>query len=100
MRGRWIRCVDHRGRQVRAFVEDYFADTSRHVLLVAGAGFDPRSTAIATLLNSTLQSRMTGLLIREERPNSEPRLTNLAEAHLKTLCACLENWTMEAGSGL
>ena len=95
MRGRWIRCVDHRGRQVRDFVEDYFADTSRHVLLVAGAGFDPRSTAIATLLNSTLQSRMTGLLIREERLNSEPRLTTLAEAHLKTLCACLENWTME-----
>ena len=95
MQGLWSRCVDHRGRQVREFVEDYFADASRHVLLVAGAGFDPRSIAIATLLNSTLQSRMTGLLIREERPDSEPRLTALAERHLETLCASLKDCTIE-----
>lgn len=91
MQGRWSRCVDHRGSQVREFVEDYFADKSRHVLLVAGAGFDPRSVAIATLLSSTLQSRMTGLLIREERPDSEPHLTPLADAHLETLCASLKD---------
>ena len=95
MQGRWSRCVDHRGEQVREFVEHYFADTSRHVLLVAGAGFDPRSIEIATLLNSTLRSRMTGLLIREERPDSEPTLTALAEAHLETLCVFLQDYTIE-----
>src|SRR5712691_1740041 len=83
--GRWVRCVDHRGPKVRAFVEEYFADPARTVLLVAGAGFDPRSTAVAQLLHPVLASRLTGLLIREERPDPEPGLVTRAEAQLGVL---------------
>ena len=50
---RWDPCVAHRGAEVAAFIADYFAAAERRVLFVAGAGFDPRSTAVATRLAAT-----------------------------------------------
>lgn len=72
-------------------MEDYFSDSARKVLLIAGAGFDPRSTAVARLLGPVLGSRLNGVLIREERPEPEPILVNYAEEQLGILRGVMPN---------
>ena len=67
MAGRWDPCVSHRGAEVNAFVDDYFARPERRILLVGGAGFDPRSTAVARSLANTA-GQIRGLFFQEERP--------------------------------
>ncbi len=96
IRGRWVRCVDHRGNDVRWFVHDYFVDTSRRVLLVAGAGFDPRSGAVAQLLRPVLGARLEALLIREERPDPAPALVTRAREQLEELTKLVPNSTVRA----
>ena len=71
MRDHWMNCITHRDKEVDTFLADYFDDTSRHVLLVAGAGFDPRSRMVAEKLALTLGSRLTAIFIREERPGAD-----------------------------
>jgi hypothetical protein len=80
---------------VREFVEEYFADPARRVMLIAGAGFDPRSTAVAGLLSPILGPRLKGLLIREERPGSDSHLASRADTQLQTLLESLDSCTVE-----
>ncbi|MFI0849021.1 hypothetical protein [Mesorhizobium sp. IMUNJ 23232] len=67
---------------------DYFADVSRRVLLVAAAGFDPRSRRVSQMLADTLGDRLSAIFIREERPGASEALTEQAdqnEAALKII---------------
>ena len=64
---RWDPCVAHRRDEVDRFVTDYFTQTDRKVLLVAGASFDPRSCTVAERLSEAAKN-MWALLIRENRP--------------------------------
>jgi hypothetical protein len=79
MRSHWANCITNFDTEVDDFVADYFANQSRRVLLVAAAGFDPRSRRIAQMLAATLGDRLSALFIREERPN--PSAALLAQAN-------------------
>lgn len=81
---RWDPCIAHRDREVAAFVEAYFKDTSRRVLFVAGAGFDPRSAIIAQLLAASCKD-VRAFLIKENRPNPDQSLVDQAEANRTVL---------------
>ena len=85
---RWDPCIVHRGDQVDGFLIDYFAQPDRSVLLVAGAGFDPRSCAVAARLNNAAVSARA-LLVREERPNPQQDQSVRADENTDRLLAML-----------
>jgi hypothetical protein len=57
--------------------------------LVAGAGFDPRSTRVCELMAAVAAGRIRGLLLREERPAPQPELVQCAEKNRDRLLGCL-----------
>ena len=77
-RRRWDPCVSHRGGEVTDFINDYFAMSDRRILLLAGAGFDPRSTTVANSLASVAK-HLSALFIKEGRPNPDSDLVSRAE---------------------
>ena len=81
---RWDPCIAHRGDEVCSFVNDYFADSERNVLFVAGAGFDPRSAVVARVMAGVCKN-VAAFLIRENRPNPAQHLLRRAEANESTL---------------
>ncbi|MCI0430198.1 MAG: hypothetical protein L0210_06610 [Rhodospirillales bacterium] len=87
---RWDRCIEHRGAEVDPFVAQYFGAGDRNVLLIAGAGFDPRSTAVCARL-APIIPRMRGLFIQEQRPNPAGALVSRATQNIGQLTAVLRN---------
>lgn len=88
MRRHWENCISNFDNAVDDFVADYFADADRRVLLVAAAGFDPRTQRISRMLVDTLGDRLAAIYIREERPGASDMLIEQAdrnEAALKTI---------------
>jgi len=88
LQARWDRCLYQRGPDVHQFIAEYLSETNRRLLLIAGAGFDPRSGLLCQrLANHT--SRMHGFFIREERPVTSPELQQRASQNigmLQTAC--------------
>ncbi len=78
---RWEPCVYHRGSHAEQFLQQYLNQADRQVLLIAGAGFDPRSTRIAELIPAVAHPNTLAILLREERPNPDVELVKLAEGH-------------------
>lgn len=78
---RWDPCVIHRAHVATEFLAQLFAETHRRILLIAGAGFDPRSAAACELIAGAASGRIGALLIREERPNPDQRLVQRADAN-------------------
>jgi hypothetical protein len=91
MREHWANCITNFDDDVGVFVQDYFADPSRKVLLVAAAGFDPRSQRMSSMLATTLGDRLTAYYIREERPGATDELTKRADANEAALKAIVPN---------
>lgn len=60
-------CIYHRDTDARGFIDAYFGRAEGRALWVGGAGFDPRSTYIPELLR-TAKAKVSGILIREDRP--------------------------------
>jgi hypothetical protein len=87
---RWDPCIAHRGHEVVEFVADYFSCVCRRVLLVAGAGFDPRSRAVTTLLGAAV-SPVRALFIQENRPNPIEAQVDRAGANKAALLAAVTN---------
>jgi hypothetical protein len=87
---RWDPCISHRGAEVDGFVADYFALADRRVLLVAGAGFDPRSTAVATRLAAT-GAPLRALFLQENRPSPAEGLVQRATANTSALLSTVAN---------
>jgi hypothetical protein len=85
----WERCVNHRGAAARQFVADYFGDASRRALLITGGGFDPRSGVVCEMLAEVMGERLSGLFIREERPNPAQELVRRAERNCGRMRACV-----------
>lgn len=81
---RWNQCIANFGREVDEFAQDYFADVSRKVLLIAGAGFDPRSTLVAQCLVNA-GTALKAVLIKENRPRPRQNLKDLAEGNKSDL---------------
>lgn len=88
-RAHWENCIAHFGEAVEAFATEYFEDPKRKCLLVAAAGFDPRSRRIAELLAPRLGVRLSALFIREERGRPDPRLVQAAQENENVLCALI-----------
>ena len=82
---RWDPCIAHRGDEAARFIQDYFSQPDRRVLLVAGAGFDPRSLAVTDLLCSVAQVR--AFFVKENRPDSPRDQLSRADANTRELQA-------------
>ena len=80
----WDPCILHRESEVEKFVKEYFALKCRQLLLIAGAGFDPRSAAVASLLGKS-NVCLRALFIREERQNSAGALHSRTEKNIQEL---------------
>ena len=48
---RWEKCIMHRDGDAPRFLAEWFSSEQKKVFLIGGAGFDPRSTSVAQLLN-------------------------------------------------
>lgn len=79
MRDHWANCIANFDDDVSDFVANYFADESRKALLVAAAGFDPRSRRISKMLSNVLGDRLSAYYIREDRPGATEELLKRAD---------------------
>ena len=89
----WDPCVVHRGELASDFIAEYFASKSRNVLLIAGAGFDPRAVALCRRI-VTFTNRIHALFIQEQRPNPAKSLVERAAANIKQLFSLLESYDL------
>jgi hypothetical protein len=92
---RWQNCVSHGDAEAEAFIKEYFSREDRSCLLVAGAGFDPRSAVIPTLLSDATAGekadRLQAIFIREHRPNPDTELLNAGNRHAELLQRTIAN---------
>ena len=91
---RWDPCVAHRGIEVNGFLDQYFAQGDRKAWLIAGAGFDPRSGAVAARLSRATNS-LRALFVRERRPNPPRTQFAQAEANTRALLAAIPGQRVE-----
>lgn len=95
MSGRWDPCVAHRGAEIDGFVDRYLGCADRRILLLGGAGFDPRSTVLARRLADS-QGQLRALFLIEERPNPPQSLIERARANCDVLRAVIPNHEIAA----
>jgi hypothetical protein len=76
----WDHCVTH-CEDAPSFIQQYFAYPDRRVLIIGGAGFDPRSTVVTASIAAVAPNRR-GIYLREERPNPAAELLQRAEANV------------------
>jgi hypothetical protein len=86
---RWDPCVSHRADEVDAFIAHYFSIPDRSMLFIAGAGFDPRSTAVLSRLTKTGAS-ISALLLRENRPRPANGLVTRVSSNIATMTSLLK----------
>lgn len=91
---RWDLAITHRGAELKTFITQYFDQPHRRILLVAGAGFDPRTGLVATALAAAKSADLTGLLVRENRTVADETLSELAAANLDHLTRTLLSHTI------
>ena len=82
---RWDPCISHTGNDAEAFIASYFAEAGRKVMLIAGAGFDPRTTVVPKLLAQAAGANLRATLFRENRPNPDAALLTRAEENIARL---------------
>lgn len=81
---RWEPCVSHRAEAVEGFIAEYFASADRRILFVGGAGFDPRSTTVATRI-AAVAPALRALLLQENRPKPPQELVKRASDNTRNL---------------
>ena len=92
---RWDRCLVHMDERVKAFAETYFSSEKKRALIVLGAGFDPRSVAIVSLLAGVMGERLLALVIREERgADQNAELRTQADNNEKRIRELVPNTTV------
>ena len=91
---RWDPCVMHRPGQVTQFVEAHFGEAHRRVVLIAGAGFDPRTLILPRFLAEVLKERLRIVLLRERRPSPAASLLAQAEANIRELSGLVPDVTL------
>lgn len=90
---RWDPAVSHRGEQAEDFIGEYFGQEDRRVLLIGGAGFDPRATAVCQRLTLAAPGRVLGFFVREERPRTDAALLDRAERNIERLRGMVSTYT-------
>ena len=88
---RWINCPSHRGDHVKDLLREHFKELNRRVLLLGGAGFDPRTRIFPLELHGLLGNRLKALLINEERPKTTSDLISKADENHSVLTSELTN---------
>ncbi|AFL89325.1 hypothetical protein Terro_3094 [Terriglobus roseus DSM 18391] len=88
---RWARCIMHRDGQAPQFLREWFSSESKKAFFIGGAGFDPRSTAVARFLKHLAKCAITGILIREHRPLAPAHLLAGAEKNIAELLQLIPN---------
>ena len=95
---KWNPCVNHRDEEdephAKQFIKEYFSHNDRRILLLVGAGFDPRSAVISELLHEVAKERIYGFLIREERLNPSDKLKELAEHNVNRMKSLLQDHSL------
>ena len=81
---RWDPCIVNHGDDVDQFLDQHFSCSDRRILIVAGAGFDPRASLVAGRLRKT-KVPMRALLIRERRPDPSRDLLERADKNESVL---------------
>lgn len=77
--GRYDECVLNRGDEACQFIAQYFRE--KRILMIAGAGFDPRACLAAQeMVNAGADLNL--VLIKEERPSPSDQLASAAQANL------------------
>lgn len=76
------------------FLTSYFSRRDQKTLLVAGAGFDPRSCIVAARIGE-ISANMRALLLQEDRPDPPRDQSDRAEANTKALVAKLAERRVE-----
>lgn len=94
-RDHWSNGIIHFDNEVGEFIRSYFGEHNRRCLLVAAAGFDPRSQVIARMLAGTLGDRLNALFIREERGQVDANLVADADRNEAALVAIVPNSRVE-----
>jgi hypothetical protein len=92
---RWNRCISHRGAKTELFLADYLSNQDARVLLIAGIGFDPRSTRVCKLLAPILGPRLTGLFLREQRPEPHRELVERSQRNYEEMIKLVPNFSEE-----
>lgn len=92
---RWQKCVYHRGRYAEPFLRTYVGDPGRRVLLIAGAGFDPRSGTLPRLIAEVAGDRVRGCFLREDRPTPPADLLSRADSNEHALRELIPTSTVD-----
>lgn len=82
---RWLRGVHHRGAEAESFVTDFFSQSHRRTVVIAGAGFDPRATTLSRHLGDNGRANCRLILIREHRPQPPKALLARAQRNISAL---------------
>src|SRR4051794_2384897 len=88
---RWNRCIVQTGVKLDRFLSAFLDSPERSIFLIAGGGFDPRTTSVAKRLATMKSPIKRGLFIREERPGAAIDLRRIADANTATLCNHIVN---------
>lgn len=91
----WDPCISHRGDEAVRFIDGYFGKYDRRVHLIAGAGFDPRTSALPQMLAKAAGNHLAALFIREERPTPAKEIVQLADENEKVLRGLCAQCTVE-----
>jgi hypothetical protein len=81
---RWDPCITHRDKAFFAFAAQFFT-SARRILLVAGAGFDPRSCEILRILREVSSCNIHAILIVELRTPGDSDLIQRAQVNRSRL---------------
>lgn len=81
---RWDPCIAHCGDEADKFLAQYFSQADRKILLVAGAGFDPRSYIVSRQF-SKVATNLRAFLIRENRPHPPQDQSDRADENTNML---------------
>jgi hypothetical protein len=81
----WDPCISHGAGASEDFLSKFFGDSTRRVVVIAGAGFDPRSTRATELLAAVLKDRLRGIFLREERSGVQRALSEMGDANARRL---------------
>lgn len=87
---RWENCIAHRGTEAETFLAKFFGERRRSVLLVGGAGFDPRALEVARRLAAASGKRLKAIFLRERRPDPRKAFLEIANHNVQNLLKTVE----------
>lgn len=87
----WDPCVTHSGKEAEDFSRAFFAEAHRRVLLLAGAGFDRRTTHTTSVLAPVLGSRVRAVFLKEKRGTSHAEVSGSATSNTSHLVTLVSN---------